>query len=102
MILVRRSSNYPHGVKVDTCAYLQCDRPRYSHELCESHWARFKLGKSIATPLRPYVKHPPRPRICSVYRCTDPQYLDLLCVRHFRHDRLHSPAYRLNRLARTA
>lgn len=93
---MKRSTNYPHGVRVAACAHLQCNRPRHARGLCESHWIRAKEGRSITTPLRIYTKHPPRPRICSVYRCTDPQYLDLLCVRHFRHSRLHSPAFRLN------
>lgn len=75
-----------------TCAHLACTRPRHSHGLCEAHWLRVKTGTSIATPIRDYTKHPPKPLICSTYKCKREQFLDLMCVRHWRADRLRRAA----------
>jgi hypothetical protein len=47
-LTVARSRNYPHGVKVATCAHQTCDRPRWRQQLCLSHYRRLERGTSIA------------------------------------------------------
>lgn len=49
----KRTSNYPHGVMVGTCAHMACWRPRRSHQLCETHARYLREGRSIAYPTHP-------------------------------------------------
>lgn len=80
MILVRRSRNYPHGLKVDECAHLACTRPRANMQLCHAHLQRLYRGQSIATP----IGRDAAPYACEKPGCPKPEFLDGLCHRHWR------------------
>ena len=80
-----RSRNYPHGIEVDSCAHLECDRPRRSNQLCHSHNRRMLAGYSIAAPLK--VQRRPS-EICNQPGCVGDAFLNDMCAAHWRKARL--------------
>ena len=87
---VRRTSNYPHGVKVDACAHMECERPRHAVQLCEAHYRRLERGQNIATVIG--RNEAPPAYICQRSGCPQPEFLDGLCGRHWRRARIEEKA----------
>jgi hypothetical protein len=62
------------------CKLPECGRPRRALDLCNAHYLRYKAGKPLDTPLRPYAPG----RMCSVQDCEKPAVAKRLCTGHYQ------------------
>ena len=81
-----RRTNAPWGVEVEKCAYLPCDRPRESMQLCGAHYSRMTRGSSIAVPVRE-VWELTTDRTCDVDGCGRPHLALGYCRLHYDRSR---------------
>ena len=77
---VRRTRNQPHGIKVQKCAHLQCDKPRKCMQLCHAHYRRMADGISIAEPLE---RRRGPSEICKAPGCVGDVWIANLCETHW-------------------